>query len=128
MKQRVMVVQTGGKLIAAVRAVLNDQAFDVRYVEGFANARKTVIESRPDLILIDIISWTKNVEELLCEFGNFRSTRFSRKIILATSATIEDRALALESGADDFLSKPISTRELSARLRAALRSYEPESP
>jgi len=118
-----MVVQTAGELIATAREALNLQPFDVKYVEGFANARRTVVEVRPDLILIDIASWTKNVEELLCEFDTLRSTRSSRKVILASSAKVEDRALALESGADDFLLKPISTREFSARLKATLRSY-----
>jgi DNA-binding response OmpR family regulator len=118
-----MVVQTAGELIATAREALNLQPFDVKYVEGLANARKIVIEARPDLILIDITTWTKNVEELLCEFDNLRSTRSSRKVILASSAKVEDRALALESGADDFLMKPISTREFSARLKATLRSY-----
>lgn len=123
MSHRIMVVQTAGELIATAREALNLQPFDVKYVEGFANARRTVVEVRPDLILIDIASWTKNVEELLCEFDTLRSTRSSRKVILASSAKVEDRALALESGADDFLLKPISTREFSARLKATLRSY-----
>jgi two-component system KDP operon response regulator KdpE len=112
MEQRIMVVLNAGELASTVRDALSQQAFDVRYVEGFANARKMVIGTRPDLILIDIASWAKNVEELLCDFDN-----------LASSAKVEDRALALESGADDFLMKPISTREFSARLKATLRSY-----
>jgi DNA-binding response OmpR family regulator len=123
MEQRIMVVLNAGELASTVRDALSQQAFDVRYVEGFANARKMVIGTRPDLILIDIASWAKNVEELLCDFDNLRSTRSSRKVILASSAKVEDRALALESGADDFLMKPISTREFSARLKATLRSY-----
>jgi two-component system response regulator VicR len=125
MEQRVMVVQNAGELPPSVRDALRNESFEVEYVEGFANARKSVIEARPVLIVIDIESWAKNVEELLCEFGNLRSTRSSRKVVLAKSAKAEDRATALEAGADDFLLKPISTREFSARLKAALRSYIP---
>jgi DNA-binding response OmpR family regulator len=66
MEQRVMVVQTTGELIATVCEALNQQIFSVKYVEGFDNARKNVIDTRPDLILIDISSWAKNVEEFLC--------------------------------------------------------------
>ena len=125
MQPRILVVQNAGELVGTVRDALNDQAFDVKYVEGFANARKVLIETRPDLVLVDITSWTKNVEELLCELADLRSTRSCRKIILASSSNVEDKALALESGADDFLLKPISTREFLARLKAALRSYAP---
>jgi two-component system response regulator VicR len=123
MEQRIVVVQDAGELVSTVRDALACKAFNVTYVEGLVNARKMFIDIRPDLILIDIPSWTKSVEELLCELGDLRSTRSSRKIILASTSKVEDKALALESGADDFLLKPISTREFLARLKAALRSY-----
>jgi two-component system response regulator VicR len=125
MEQRVMVVQTAGELTTTVREALNQHTFAVEYVDGFDNARRNVIDSRPDLILIDIRSWASNVQQLLSEFGNLRCTRSCRKIVLASSAGVEDRALALESGADDFLLKPISAREFSARIKAAFRSYVP---
>jgi DNA-binding response OmpR family regulator len=125
MEQRIMVVQTAGELTATVREALNQQTFAVKYVHGFDNARKNVIDTKPDLILIDIPNWANNVQELLSEFGNLWSTRSCRKIILASSAGAEDRVLALESGADDFLLKPISAREFAARIKAAFRCYVP---
>ena len=125
MEQRIMVVQDVGELVPAVRDALAGDAFKVTYVEGLVNARKTLIDIRPDLILLDVACWTKNIEELLHELGNLRSTRSSRKIFLASPSRVEDTALALESGADDFLLKPISTREFLARLKATFRSYSP---
>jgi two-component system response regulator VicR len=123
MKRRILVVQSAGELSSTVRAALTPRSFDLIYVEGLGNARRAVIEARPDLILLDIASWTKQVEELLCDFGNLRSTRSSRKIVLASVSEVDDRAAALELGADDFLLKPISTREFAARLKSALRGY-----
>jgi DNA-binding response OmpR family regulator len=78
MQHRIMVVQCAGELAGAIRDALHRQSFDVMYVVGLAKARRAVIEARPDLVLIDIAHWTKDVEEMLCEFGNLRSTRSSR--------------------------------------------------
>ena len=125
MQKRIMVVQNAGELPSAVHDALKGQAFEVMYVEGFPLARRSALAVRPALVLIDIDCWDKSVEELLFEFGNLRSTRSSRKIILASSAKVDDKVLALEVGADDFLLKPISTRELAARLEAVLRCYVP---
>ena len=123
MEQRIVVIQDAGELISTVRYALAGDAFKVTYVEGLVKARKTLIDIRPDLIVVDIASWTKNVEQWFSELNDLRSTRCRRKIILASTSDVEDKALALESGADDFLLKPISTREFLARLKAALRSY-----
>ena len=95
MEQRVLVVQNAGELPVSVRDALSQSIFRVKYVEGFANARKSVIEARPDLILFDVESWAMNVEEVLCEFSNLRNTHSSRKVILSCNGAAEDRAAAL---------------------------------
>jgi hypothetical protein len=64
-----MVVQNAGELPPSVRDALRHESFEVEYVEGFANASKSVIEARPGPLVIDIESWAKNVEELLREFA-----------------------------------------------------------
>ena len=93
-----MVVQNAGELPPSARDALRNESFEVAYVEGFAGARKSVIEAKPDLIVIDIESWAKNVEELLCEFGNLRNTRSSRKVVLAKSAKAEGSSHGTRSG------------------------------
>jgi DNA-binding response OmpR family regulator len=59
---------------------------------------------------------------------NLRSGRTARKIILSDSAGLDDKVRALDLGADDFLLKPISSRELLVRINAVLRSHIPACP
>ena len=69
MEQRIMVVQNAGELVSTVRDALNQQSFAVKYVDGFANARKSVTEMRPDVILIDIANWAKKVITYLADYA-----------------------------------------------------------
>ena len=125
MRKRMLVVQDQGLLISAAHGALHEDAFEVELVRGFAHAQKVILDFRPALILVEIVSWNMSTEAFLCELGVLRSARASRKIILAGSASMQDKVLALEAGADDFLLSSISPRELCARLEAVLRSYVP---
>ncbi len=85
-------------------------------------------EFKPRLVLFEIGCWQKPLENLLSELMNLKSGRTARKIILAESAELDDKVRALDLGADDFLLKPISSRELRVRIHAVLRSPTPARP
>ncbi len=85
--------------------------------EGFRMAR----EEAPDLILLDIMLPGKNGYDI-CR--DLRAEGNQTPIIMLTAKGDEiDRILGLEFGADDYLPKPFSTRELMARVKAVLRRY-----
>jgi two-component system response regulator VicR len=122
MRKRILVVQNSDKIAPVIGEALDNGAFDLRYLSGLSDVVASVLEQKPDLVLFDIPTWQKQIEQLLLELMNLRSARSTRKVILSGNAGLDDKVTALNSGADDFLLTPISTRELLVRLAAALRS------
>jgi two-component system phosphate regulon response regulator PhoB len=73
-------------------------------------------------VLFDIPNWENAIGSSLSELMSVQGSRSIRKIILADSAEMDDKVNALDSGADDFLVRPISSREFLGRIGAVLRS------
>ena len=78
------------------------------------------IEQKPDLVLLDVMLPGKNGFDICKELRN--EYQFKAPIIMLTAKAEEiDKVLGLELGADDYITKPFSLRELMARVKAALR-------
>jgi DNA-binding response OmpR family regulator len=94
---------------------------DVSIVSTGDGALKAVAERTPDLVLLDLnLPILSGLE--VCRLLRARPATASRPIIMLTARTSEsDRVTGLEVGADDYITKPFSLRELSARVRAVLR-------
>ncbi len=86
-------------------------------LQGISMARS----EKPDLILLDIMLPGKNGHDICKEL---RAEGNNTPIIMLTAKNEEiDKVLGLEFGADDYISKPFSTRELIARIKAVMRRY-----
>jgi DNA-binding response OmpR family regulator len=100
--------------------------------EGFrvvtaANGREALFlarQEKPDLIILDLMMPEMNGFEFLRAHLKERNTPV---IMLTAKIEENDRVLGLEMGADDYVTKPFSPRELTARVRAVLRRMERES-
>jgi DNA-binding response OmpR family regulator len=123
MHKRILVVRNSGKMASVIEEALDNSVFDLRFHFGFAGIVAPVLEHKPILVLFEIACWGKAIQDSLLELAAFAGFRSIRKIILSDKAGSEDAVNALDSGADDFLLKPISSRELLVRISAALRSY-----
>lgn len=86
-----------------------------------ASARQVLCERRPDLILLDRMLPDMDGVVYLRALRSERNTRDIPVIVLSARATESDRAEGLEGGADDYITKPFSPRELIARIEALLR-------
>jgi two-component system catabolic regulation response regulator CreB len=121
-KHRILIVDDEPAISENIQFVLETEGLEtVRVATGLA-AWPVLDESRVDLIILDIGLPDINGLDLLKEI---RRTR-AMPVILLTARTAEiDRVLGLEIGADDYVAKPFSPRELAARVKAVLRRSQP---
>jgi|YelNatPaOPRAMG01_1025707.scaffolds.fasta_scaffold23599_2 two-component system alkaline phosphatase synthesis response regulator PhoP len=82
----------------------------------------------PSLIILDLMLPRKNGYEVMRELKNNAETREIPVIILTARSDEVDKVLGLELGADDYITKPFSPRELIARVKAVMRRTEHEPP
>src|SRR5262245_21365960 len=118
MKPRILIVEDEPGISDNIQFVLESEGLEtVRAATGLA-AMPVLDEGPVDLIVLDIGLPDINGLDLLREIRRTRAT----PIILLTARTAEiDRVLGLEIGADDYVQKPFSPRELAARVKAVLR-------
>ncbi|MBI3714500.1 MAG: response regulator [Betaproteobacteria bacterium] len=122
--KHILAVDDDASIRDLIADYLGEQGFRVTTVADGAHLLKTMESDPADLVLLDV--------RLPGEDG-FSLARTLREgsgvpIIMLTGQTHEiDRVLGLELGADDYLTKPFSPRELLARIRAVLRHYQPAS-
>jgi two-component system KDP operon response regulator KdpE len=115
---RVLVVDDERAIRRYLHAALNAQGYTVYEASGGKEALNMVVADRPDLIILDLG---------LPDIDGVEVTRQLREwtqipiIILSVREQESDKIDALDAGADDYLTKPFSSGELMARMRAALR-------
>ena len=120
--QRVLVVDDEPQILRALKVVLREAGFEAVPAETAAQALDLAAVKPPDAAIIDLVLPDGDGVEVT------RSLReWSQMPILVLSAVGEEdqKVRALEAGADDYITKPFGTRELVARLQAALRRTAP---
>jgi len=116
---KILVVDDEESIIELVTYNLKNAGFDVMTAMDGMEAENMAREKRPDLIVLDVMLPGKDGFEV-CR--GVRRTNEEIPIIMLTAKKDEiDRVLGLEIGADDYLVKPFSPRELVARVKAVLR-------
>jgi len=121
-KTKVLIVEDEPDIAGLMKhALQRGGELDVEMVSTGAAALKSVMEEPPGLILLDLnLPFIDGLE--VCRLLRGRSASSGIPIIMVTARTGEmDRVAGLEMGADDYITKPFSLRELAARVRAVLR-------
>jgi len=117
--QRILIVDDEPAIVAALRERLEREGFAVLVAASGEQALAMLAESPPDLLLLDVGLPGIDGFELL---RRLRAQGLAVPVILLTARGDEiDRVVGLELGADDYVVKPFSARELAARVRALLR-------
>jgi two-component system, OmpR family, response regulator VicR len=120
MEKRILVVDDEQPIADILQFNLQKEGYEVICAYDGEEALQKVEEVMPDLILLDIMLPLKDGMEVCREVRK----KYDMPIIMLTAKDSEiDKVLGLELGADDYVTKPFSTRELLARVRANLRRH-----
>jgi two-component system, OmpR family, response regulator len=116
--RHILVVDDDTELLEIVSSFLEANGYRVSVADGSAAMRQILSAARVDLIILDIIM---PGEDGLTLCRKLRAEGSIPIIMLTALGHEVDRIIGLEMGADDYIPKPFSTRELLARIRAVLR-------
>lgn len=120
--KKILIIEDEPNIIELVGYNLQNNGYDYVSAEDGLMGITLVHKEKPDLILLDIMLPGKNGHEICREL---REEGNKIPIIMLTAKSDEvDKILGLEFGADDYITKPFSVRELMARIKAVLRRYE----
>lgn len=120
-KPTILIVEDEAPLVTLLRYNLEKQGFRVEDVGDGGEALNRVTEAPPDLVLLDWMLPTLSGIEVCRQLRRRPATRQLPIIMLTARAEDQDAVRGLDTGADDYITKPFSTEALIARVRALLR-------
>jgi two-component system phosphate regulon response regulator PhoB len=126
MAGRILVVDDEPDLLELVRLNLRQAGYEVVTAETGREALECLRRSRPELMVLDLMLPDLSGSEVCRRVRSDPETSGLPIIMLTAKADEVDRVVGLELGADDYVTKPFSPRELVLRVRAVLRRRAPE--
>jgi DNA-binding response OmpR family regulator len=121
---KILIVEDEKPMLMGLRDNLEFEGYEVDIAEEGDTGLKKIMENSYDLVVLDVMLPNMSGFDVCREA---RSKGVSTPIILLTAKGEEiDKVLGLELGADDYMTKPFSLRELLARIKAVLRRVTPE--
>jgi DNA-binding response OmpR family regulator len=122
---RVLLIEDDQSLGQLLKDGLSHEGFQVEWVRDGYSAINKIMEEDYELVILDIML-PKMDGIKVCK--KIRETKDMPVIMLTAKAQIEDKVEGLSAGADDYITKPFSFKELIARIRAVLRRYKKNGP
>lgn len=122
--KKILIIEDEQDLIKGLKLNLSDEGYEVNWAVNGVEGLRKAIEEAPDLIILDIMLPEMDGLEV-CR--KLRQKNIDTPVIMLTAKGGEiDKVVGLEIGADDYMTKPFSIRELLARIKARLRHSEKE--
>lgn len=118
---KVLLIEDEPAICEMVSMALQRAGFDIETAGDAETAERAIADRLPDIILLDWMLPTISGIELARRLRRDDYTREVPIIMLTARGEEDDRIRGLEVGADDYITKPFSTRELAARIKAVLR-------
>lgn len=118
MTRTILVVDDEKRITSLLKAYLGGQGFDVATAANGKEALFVARQEKPDLIILDLMMPEMDGYEFMRLHHKERETPI---ILLTAKMEEDDKVLGLELGADDYVTKPFSPRELTSRVRSVLR-------
>jgi two-component system, OmpR family, phosphate regulon response regulator PhoB len=123
--KQILIVEDEKPIRDMIAFGLRRAGFTVSEAEDCSEARSRIADSRPDLLLVDWMLPDQSGLELTRSIKRNKETQDLPVILLTARAEEQDKVAGLEGGADDYVTKPFSPRELLARIQAVLRRTSP---
>lgn len=125
MSKTILVVDDEKRILSLLKAYLEQQGFHVITAVNGQEAIYTARHEKPDLIILDVLMPEMDGYEFMRQHRKERETPI---ILLTAKVDEDDKVVGLELGADDYVTKPFSPRELTSRVRAVLRRTGQKPP
>lgn len=125
-KTRILIVEDEPAMVAGLRDNFEYEGYEVISASDGVEGLERALTEEPDLIVLDVMMPRMSGLDV-CK--QLKAKKPSLPIIMLTARGQEvDKVVGLELGADDYVTKPFSIRELMARVKAVLRRASPQSP
>ena len=124
---KVFVVEDEQRISQFLKKGLTEKGYSVDVASDADTALDRIVAASPDLVILDLLLPGSRDGIELCRELRARGVR-SKILMLTARDTVENKIEGLDAGADDYLVKPFSFRELLARIRALLRRTEVQEP
>lgn len=127
MAKRILVVEDEAPIREMLCFVLEQKGYETVEAEDYADGLAKVREPYPELIVLDWMMPGGSGIQFLKQLKQDEMTRQIPVVMLTARGEEEDKVRGLEAGADDYITKPFSPKELTARLHAVMRRVSPTS-
>ena len=127
MKYRILIIEDESAIREMLGYTLMKEGYVCEDAADVEDARTMIARSRPDLILLDWMLPGMSGIDFARRLRSDTDTQNIPIIMLTAKGEEADKVRGLDTGADDYITKPFSTKELMARLRAVLRRYSNEN-
>jgi len=118
-KEKILIIEDEADLVRGLELNLADEGYEVAWASDGREGLRRALEEAPNLVILDIMLPGMNGLEVCREL---RQKKANIPVIMLTAKGEEvDKVVGLEIGADDYMTKPFSVRELLARIKAHLR-------
>jgi two-component system phosphate regulon response regulator PhoB len=122
----ILVIEDEPAIQELVAYTCSTQGYTVRRADSVRAGRDAIDRELPDMVLLDWMLPDKSGIELLKDLRAHERTRVMPIIMLTAKSNEADKVIGLDTGADDYVVKPFSPRELLSRMRAVFRRRAPE--
>jgi len=120
MTKRVLIADDEANIVASLEFLMEQAGCEVKIAPDGAAALALVASFRPDLVLLDVMMPVKNGYEVCQQLKGDPATRGVKVVLLSAKGRDVEVAKGLELGADAYVTKPFSTRELVAKVKELL--------
>ena len=127
MAKRILVVEDEAPIREMLCFVLEQKGYETVEAEDYADGLAKVREPYPELIVLDWMMPGGSGIQFIKQLKQDEVTRQIPVVMLTARGEEEDKGRGLEAGADDYITKPFSPKELTARLHAVMRRVSPTS-